>query len=61
MVRPREPQHLKGQVFGAKVSQVPKRNGQIDLPDRECLHSRDDPMEQCGRRPQLGPRDAHVV
>jgi hypothetical protein len=38
----------------------PERNGQIDLPDRECFHSRDDPMER-GRRPKFGLRDVHII
>jgi hypothetical protein len=57
----REPHHSEGEGFREKVSQVPEHNGQIDLPDGEHLHSRDDPVERCGRRPQLGSRDAHVV
>jgi hypothetical protein len=44
-----------------KVLQVPEHDGQIDLPDREGLHPKDDPMEWCGRRSELGSGDAHVV
>jgi hypothetical protein len=50
MVCPREPHHFEGEGFGANVLQVPERDGQIDLPIGERLHSRDDPMERCGRR-----------
>jgi hypothetical protein len=41
--------------------QVPERDRQIDMPDRESLHSVDDPVERCGRRPQLRSRDSHVI
>jgi hypothetical protein len=51
VVRPREPHHFECEDFRAKVLQVPEHDGQIDLPDRESLHSRDDPVEQCSRRP----------
>jgi hypothetical protein len=61
VVRPREPHHFEGEGFHANVSQVPERDGQIVLPDRESFHSQDDPIERCGRRPHLGSRDAHVV
>jgi hypothetical protein len=47
VVRPREPHHFEGEGFGAEVPQVLEHNGQIDLPDGECLHPRDDPVEWC--------------
>jgi hypothetical protein len=41
--------------------QVPEHDKQIDLPDRESLHSLNDAVERSGRWPQLGSRDALVV
>jgi hypothetical protein len=61
MVRPREPHHFEGEGFYAEVSHVPERDGQIDLPEGKRLDSRYDPMEWRHRRPQHGPRDAHIV
>jgi hypothetical protein len=34
--------------------QAPKHNGQIDMPDGECLHSGDDLVEWFSRRPHMG-------
>jgi hypothetical protein len=61
VVHPLELHHFEGEVFREKISQVPERDGQIDLPDGERLHSKDDPMERCGRRSQLELRDAHGI
>jgi hypothetical protein len=47
VVRPREPHHFEGEGFGVEVPQVPERNGQIDLPDGECLHPGADLVEWC--------------
>jgi hypothetical protein len=51
MVRPREPYHFEGEGFCAEVPHVPERDGQIDLPDGECLDFRYDLMEWRHRRP----------
>jgi hypothetical protein len=61
MVRPREPHHFEGEGFRAEVPHVPECDGQIDLPEGERLDSRYNPMEWRRRRPQRGPRDAHLV
>jgi hypothetical protein len=61
MVRSQEPHHFEGEDFSVKVLLFPEHDGQVNLPNGESLHSRNDPVEWCARRPQLGPRDAHVV
>jgi hypothetical protein len=43
MVRLREHHHFKAEGLCAKVLQHPEHDGQIDLPDWECFHPRDDP------------------
>jgi hypothetical protein len=58
VVHPREPHHFEGEGLRAEVPHVPKRDGQIDLPDGERLHPGYDPMERRSQRPQRGPRDA---
>ena len=47
MVSAQEPYHLEYEGFFAKVPLRPERDGQIDLPEREHLHSRDDLVERC--------------
>jgi hypothetical protein len=61
MVRPQEPHHFEGEGFGADVLLVPERDRKINLPNGERVHPGDNPVEWCDRRPQLGPRDAHVI
>ena len=43
---PGEPHYFESEGFGVEIPLRPKRNGQIDLPEWERLHSRDDPMER---------------
>jgi hypothetical protein len=61
MVHPREPHHFEGEGFCAEVPHVPECDGQIDLLEGKCLDSRYDHMERRRRRPQRGPRGAHLV
>jgi hypothetical protein len=61
VVRPREPHHFEGEGFRAEVPHVPKREGQIDLPDEEVPPSRVRPRGMVQSTASVGPRDAHVV
>ena len=52
--------HLKREGFGAEVGFAAKRDRQVDVADRVCLHARQDNVEGEEGFPQAVSRDSHV-
>ena len=53
--------HFKGENLRAEVRSAAERDGQVDLPERVCLRSRDHPVEGRAHQAEFRPGDAHGV
>ena len=61
MIGPWEVHHLEGEDLQAEVGSVAERDGQVDLPERVCLHPWDHAMEGRPHGAELRLGDAHGV
>ena len=53
--------HFEGEDLRAEVGSVAECDGQVDLPERVCLRSRDQAVEGKAHWAELRPGDAHGV